>query len=226
MQERRFLVRWIGGSAAATLFGLGIGGFVGLMGLHEGEIGTFVPSTLVFSAAVAGTVGLVQGTILAERLAGLTPTKWASRTGTGAIVAWIVIAYPVRMLTAADAVRPSWLNLVLVAAGVGLAVGVLVSIAQWFELRKYVAGALWSVPLLGGAWMAGAVVFFVANRLVEEFGLLDGVGSELVAVSVAAAVLLMTGGFVAAIQGLGLIRVLGVRQPPGRANSRISPAVL
>jgi len=36
MTKGRFLTRWITGSAFATLFGLGFGGFIGLMGLHGG----------------------------------------------------------------------------------------------------------------------------------------------------------------------------------------------
>lgn len=201
MNARRFLAGWTAGSAVATLLGLGIGGFVGLMGLHEEGLATAVPSTVVLAATIAVTVGLVQGGMLAAQLPGLSPTRWAAWTGLGALVAWGVIARPLRLLTAADAVRLSWVTVVLTAAGMGLAAGGVVATAQWFELRRYLPHAGRSIPSLAVAWMVGAVVFFVAPGLSED-------SSELVAVSVVVAILLLTGAIVAAIQGAGLVRLL------------------
>ncbi|MBT8199783.1 MAG: hypothetical protein KJO36_04620, partial [Acidimicrobiia bacterium] len=202
MNRRTFLIKWIGGSAAASLVGLGIGGFIGLMGLHEGSIGTILPSGLVFGTVIAGTVGLMQGTILSDRLDGLTPNQWAAKTGVGAMVAWAVIAYPIRELTAVDAVSLPGTELVLVAAGIGLAAGLIVSFSQWLELRRHVHHAFWSVPLLGVAWGVGAIVFFAANEIVEE------AGSELAGVATAAGILLLVGSIVASIQAVGLVRLL------------------
>lgn len=214
MNRRKFLAKWIGGSAAASLVGLGFGGFIGLMGLHEGSVATVLPSGLVFGAVIAGTVGLMQGTLLADRLSGLAANQWAAKTGLGAMVAWGVIAYPIRELTAVDAASPSWTSLVLMAAGTGLAAGVIVAFLQWFELRRHLHHAYWSVPLLGIAWGVGSIVFFAANKIVEE------AGSELVAVATAAGILLLVGAIVAAIQGFGLVRLLPPDIEPERPDPR------
>lgn len=211
MKAPRILARWIGGSAVATLLGLGFGGFLGLMGLHEEGLATTVPSTVVFAAAIAVTVGLVQGGILAAELPGLSPTRWAAWTGLGAIVAWAVIAYPLRLLTAVDAVGLSRVTVVLTAAAIGLAGGGVVATAQWFELRRHVDHAGWSIPSLAVAWMVGAVVILVPKGLGDA-------GSELVAVSVAAAALLLTGAVVASIQGAGLVRILRAGPKPDTDN--------
>ena len=83
MTKGRFLTRWITGSAFATLFGLGFGGFIGLMGLHEGGLVTAVPAALMLSGAVAFSVGLIQGAVLAARFAGLSAIRWAISPGSG-----------------------------------------------------------------------------------------------------------------------------------------------
>ncbi|HZL04713.1 MAG TPA: hypothetical protein VFE45_04710, partial [Coriobacteriia bacterium] len=76
--------------------------------------------------------------------------------------------------------------------------------AQWFELRRHADHAVWSIPLLAVAWTIGAGAFFTANGLISE------VGSEGTAVAGAAGVLLLTGAIVAAVQGIGLVRILDV----------------
>lgn len=208
MNARRFLVHWTAGSAVATLLGLGFGSFIGLMGLHEEGLATAVPSAVVFAAAIAVTVGLVQGGMLAAQLPGLSPTRWAMWTGLGALVGWGVIAYPLRLLTAADAAALSRVTVMLTAAGMGLAAGGVVATAQWWELRRHLPRAGWSIPLLAVAWMVAAAVFFVAPDLLDD-------SSELVAVSVLAALLLVAGAIVAAIQGAGLVRLLRAVPKPG-----------
>jgi len=179
MTKGRFLTRWIAGSAFATLFGLGFGGFIGLM-------------------------GLIQGAMLAARFAGLSAIRWAVNTGLGTLAAWALIAYPVRLLTATDADTQAWTTVMPTAAGIGLVVGTVVATAHWFELRRHADHAVWSIPLLAVAWTTGAGAFFTANGLISE------VGSEGTAVARAAGVLLLTGAIVAAVQGIGLVRILDV----------------
>lgn len=201
MDEKRFLASWVGGSAAASLLGLGIGGFLALMGLHSG-LATAVPSALVLTAVITLTVGLVQGTVLAARFTRLSAPRWAALTGLGTLGAWAVIGYPVRMLTRPDAEVDAWATVLPLAVLIGGTVGVLVSWAQWFELRRHATHALRSIPLLAVAWTLGALILFAGN------GLLAGTGSEAAAVATGAAVLLLAAAVVAAIQGLGLLRIL------------------
>ncbi len=221
MNTRKFLIKWIGGSAAASLVGLGIGGFIGLMGLHEGSMATVLPSGLVFGAVIAGTVGLMQGTILSDLMDDLMPNQWAAKTGVGAMVAWGVIAYPIQELTAVEAAPISWTKLLVVASGIGVAAGLIVSFLQWLELRQHVPRALWSIPLLGVAWGVGAIVFFAANEMVEE------AGSELVGLLTAAGILFLVGAIVAAIQAVGLVRLLSgtfEAQAPGQQPAAVPDA--
>lgn len=202
MRAGRFLPWWIAGSALATFVGLGFGGFIALMGLHEGSLFTAVPAAMMLGVAIALSVGLVQGLVLAARVDGLSAARWALDTGLGSVAAWALIGYPVRLLTAVDADARAWATVLPAAAGIGLVVGIVVAAAQWFELRRHAAHAGWSIPLLAVAWIVGAVVFFTAN------GLLAQVDAEAVAVSGAAAALLLTGAIVAAVQGSGLARLL------------------
>jgi hypothetical protein len=204
MTRGRFLTRWIAGSAFATLFGLGFGGFIGLLGLHEGGLVTAVPAALMLSGAVAFSVGLIQGSLLAVRFAELSPIRWAVNTGLGALAAWALIAYQVGLLTAPDSDTRAWTTVMPTAAGIGLVVGTVVATAQWFELRRHADHAVWSIPLLAVAWTIGSGAFFTANGLMSE------VGSEGTAVARAAGVLLLTGAIVAAVQGIGLVRILDV----------------
>lgn len=113
-----------------------------------------------------------------------------------------MIAYTVRLLTATDSDTRAWTTVLPTAIGIGLVVRTVVATAQWFELRRRADHTVWSIPILAVAWTIGAGAFFTAN------GLISAVGTEGTAVAGAAGVLLLTGAIVAAVQGIGLARIL------------------
>lgn len=56
------------------------------MGPREGGLVTADPTSLVLSGAVAFSVGLIQGTVLADRIAGLSAIRCAVNRGLGPLL--------------------------------------------------------------------------------------------------------------------------------------------
>lgn len=100
---------------------------------------------------------------------------------------------------------PQWLVLLL-AAGLGLVAGAVLSFAQWWVLRKHAARAGWWVPAHMLAWLVGMPIIFwgidlaqAGRPLVQTAGLLAGC-------------LLLTGAVVGAIHGTVLVALAGPRR--------------
>lgn len=211
-----FVIRWTAIGAIGTVIGLGVAGFVGLMGLAAESLMASVTSGLVFGATIGVSIGLAQGAVLAGRVDGLSPTRWATHTAGGAAVAWAVVAYPIGQL-AIEGVEPSWPERILWAIAIGVAAGGIVGFIQWLDLRHHVPDSRATIASQAAAWSVGAVIL----------GTIDGlVGTELsepTGVLLVAGALLLAGATVGLIQGIflrGLIpktrRFDDHRQPPLR----------
>lgn len=114
---------------------------------------------LIVAGAVEGTVlGWTQATILRVPLPALSRSRWVGATAIGAAAAWFLGLLPAEW---AD-IWQRWPATTQLVAGVLLALVLLgaVGFAQWFELRRHLAGALWWVVGSALAWCAGLVVFF------------------------------------------------------------------
>lgn len=210
-----FVTRWTAIGVIGTVVGLGVAGFVGLMGLAADSFGASVTSGLVFGATIGVSIGLAQGSLLARRVDGLSPTRWAVFTAAGAAVAWAVVAYPIGQL-AIEGVEPGWTERILWSIAIGVTAGGIVGFVQWLDLRHRVPDSRATVAVQAGAWAVGAVVLGTIDGLVSTDV------SEPTGLVLVAAALCVAGGAVGLIQGLFLQRLV----PETRRSERRRNLVL
>jgi hypothetical protein len=70
-------------------------------------------------------------------------------------------------------------QLLLTAEGIGLAVGLVLGLSQWFVLRKYTAGSLWWIAANVLATMLGAALFYLIPSIplpINQDWIVFGVG--------------------------------------------------
>lgn len=213
-------LRWVAANAGAELIGLGGSALLWAAGmLYLGDRIGVIPSAIgvvVGATLLEGTaVGVAQGMVLRRRLPQLPLRTWWLATGLGALVAWILGMTPSTMMDLAEMggsgppPEVSDALQLLLAAGMGLVLGPILALAQWWVLRRHVAGAGWWIPANALAWAVGMPVIFLGLGLAVE------VASVASAVAVAALCLLVAGAVVGAVHGLFLVRLLF-----GRANRR------
>jgi hypothetical protein len=143
-----------------------------------------VAPALILAGAVEGTVlGWTQATVLRSRVPALNRRRWVGATAIAAAAAWFIGLLPAEW---AD-VWQRWPEAAQLVAGVLVATVLLCALgfAQWFELRRHLAGAGWWILGSAAAWGAGLAVFFAvatplwqpgqAGALVLLIGVLAGV---------------------------------------------------
>lgn len=143
-----------------------------------------VAPALILAGAVEGTVlGWTQATVLRSRVPALNRRRWVGATAAAAAAAWFIGLLPAEW---AD-VWQRWPEAAQLVAGVLVAAVLLCALgfAQWFELRRHLAGAGWWIVGSAAAWGAGLAVFFAvatplwqpgqAGALVLLIGVLAGV---------------------------------------------------
>mgnify|MGYP005843658689 CR=1 FL=1 len=204
--------RWLGANAVGEMLGLGVTfaaialAFSGLEG-HSG-VGSVLLSFLlaVASGAFEATlVGLAQWWAMRPWFPAITRRAWWSATVAGALVAYGLGYLPSTLMSLGEeaaqapvAEPPQWLVLLL-AAGLGVVAGAVLSFAQWLVLRKQVRRAGWWIPAHMLAWSVGMPIIFwgidvsqKGQSLAQMVGLLGGC-------------LLLTGAVVGAIHGTALV---------------------
>lgn len=107
----------------------------------------------------------------------------------------------VEVTQSAAATEPSQGMMLLLAAGMGLVGGALLSFAQWLVLRKHVRGAGIWLPANMVAWLLGMPVIFWAIDQAQKLN------SSYQAVAFTAVALLVVGAVVGAVHGLALVRL-------------------
>jgi hypothetical protein len=156
---------------------------------------------LVVAGAMEGAVlGWFQARVLSTRLPAVSACNWVRLTAAAAAAAWAL-----GLLPSSSSEWQVWpVTAQLTAGGLG-ATALLASIgfAQWFELRKHVAGSWRWIVGSAVAWAAGLGVFLaVATPLWQP-----GQDWRLVtAIGIAAAVLMA--GSMALVSGLVMSRLL------------------
>lgn len=88
------------------------------------------------------------------------------------------------------------------AALMGLALGPILGLPQWWVLRRHVERASWWVPANALAWACGMVVVFIGAGTVPA----EGVSLSLIVILIAT--LAAAGAVVGAIHGLALMWLL------------------
>jgi hypothetical protein len=206
-------LRWVGANALAELVGLGatfaIDFLIIARSTGQGMLGSLVSIVQVTaSGAIEGSVvGLLQWSVLRRPFPGITRRAWVLATIVGAMVAWFFGSLPSTLIdmgaqqSGTDVQEPSSALVLLLAAGMGLVLGVVLAYPQWRVLRRVVAKAWWWIPANSAAWALGMMVIFAAMDL--AFKQPTPVGSAMVI----AGALLLAGAVVGAVHGLVLVRL-------------------
>ena len=106
-------------------------------------------------------LGLLQGGVLRRHLGGRVGRRWAVATVLGAGLGWAVASAPAAFAGQDSGVQPPLWLVVLGAAALGAAMGVVLGSAQAIALRGAVAGARRWIPVNALAWSAAMVVIFL-----------------------------------------------------------------
>jgi hypothetical protein len=204
--------RWVIANALGEMIGLGATLAVGawfISGLEQQS--GMAMALLSFLVAVASgaieatVVGLAQWWAMRPGFPTIAWHTWWLATLIGALIAYVLGYLPSTIMNLGEesgqapmAEPPQWIVLLL-AAGLGIAGGAVLSFAQWQVLRKHASGAGWWIPAHMLAWAAGMPLIFWGIDAAQK-------GQPLwQTVLVLAGVLLAMGALVGAIHGAALV---------------------
>jgi len=206
-------LRWVGANALAELVGLGATFIIDYLIISkiagQGMPGS-VASILLVAASGAiegGVVGILQWSVLRRPFPSITRRAWVLATIIGAVVAWFFGSLPSTLIdmgaqqSGTEVQEPSTALVLLLAAGMGIVLGVVLAYPQWRVLRRVVTHAWWWIPANSAAWAFGMAIIFAAMDL--AFSQPSPVGSAVVI----AGALLLAGAAVGAVHGLALVRL-------------------
>jgi hypothetical protein len=210
---RALWLRWVLANAAEELFGLGLTFVVmgaGLAWLQtQGGILSIVTGfvfAIVSGIFEATLVGWGQWWAMRPWFPAIRRGDWWRATTIGALAAYFLGYLPTTIMdlgteasSAAPIAEPPQAVVLLLAAGMGLAGGAVLSFAQWLVLRKQVRRAGIWIPVNMLAWMLGMPLIFWGIDLVQPLE------SKLQIVAIMAGVLLAVGIIVCTVHGLGLV---------------------
>ena len=219
LDKWKLWLRWVAANALAEMLGLGgtfavIVFFFTSLGERPG-VGVVLLSFLVAvaSGAIEATlVGLGQWWAMHPWFPSITRRAWWLATLAGALVAYVLGYLPSTLMslgeqsTQAAALEPPQWVVLLLAAGLGLVGGAVLSFAQWLVLRKQVPGAGWWLPANMLAWLIGMPLIFWGIDAGQK-GLPPGQALLLLV-----GVLLLTGAVVGAVHGAFLVRLAGEKR--------------
>lgn len=222
MADAAFYRRWVLANGWSELLGLGttaLLGWVGTRFLTEatspllialGAVAMVAKGTLIEGVVV----GFAQGRELRRVLPTFRRHRWVLATATGAGVAWLLGMIPSTAMAFAppptdDAVsaEPPFGVILLLAAGMGLVLGPILALPQWWVLRRVVPGAWWWVAANAAAWAVGMAVIFGGIQLIPSDA------GWAVAAAAVAVTCLLAGFAVGAVHGQVLVRLLGGVSP-------------
>ena len=216
--KRSLYLRWLAANGLGEMFGLGMTFAVGALVMSMlGEAQSTQVILVSFLVAVASgaieatIVGLAQWWGFHPWLPAILRREWWLATLAGALLAYVLGYLPTTLMSLTEQSNPpgtpvqepdQWVVLLL-AAGLGLVGGAVLSFAQWLVLRKNVTRANVWIPANMLAWMVGMPLIFwgidIAGRLESMFCM----------VGFMAAVLLLAGLVVGAIHGVFLLQIVG-----------------
>lgn len=207
---------WVVANLMAEALGLGATLLIGVLvfgGLESrlGAIAVAVLAVLLGAFCEGNIVGSLQWLVLRRPIPALPWRQWAIATVAGAGVAWALGMIPsVIMSLALDQSSPSGQGfamsegmVLLLAAGMGMALGLILGAAQWVVLRRHVPHAGWWVLANAGAWAVGMALVFVGTSFIPERG-----GMTPGAITGLVACVALAGTAVGVIHGLVLIWLL------------------
>jgi len=216
MSKNKLYQRWTLANALAELFGLGLTFVItGLVFSRLDSQQTVISIILSFTFAVlsggveATVVGLAQWWAMHPWFPEISRFAWWRGTLIGALVAYVLGYLPSTMMSMGEAASQSasveepaqWIVLLL-AAGMGAVGGVVLSFAQWLELRRKVERAGIWIPANMLAWACGMPIIFWGIDLAFKMAAIWQ------SVLVMAGSLLVAGAVVGAVHGAFLVRLL------------------
>lgn len=158
----RFWLAWCLAMMAGELVGFGFAGALGwsaTLALGEGAVATLV---IVAAGAVEGVcIGLAQGLVLRRALPDASLARWTFLTALAATLAWAA-----GMSLGGRAPVDAWWFPVA-AIGFLLAIGALMGLAQWFELRRHVRQAARWIAANALVWPLGLVPTYLVSSLMD-----------------------------------------------------------
>lgn len=205
-------IRWILANALGELFGLGLTFLIGfgstlLIGEPQDNwLAVGMGLLMIASGGIEGViVGYAQWWAMRKNFPDINRKTWMAATLIGALVAWTFGSIPTTMMSmntdqiGTPAVEPE-LHLMLLMAGLmGALLGIILALAQWLVLRKYVRNAWWWLPANSLAWLLGMPVVFAAVDLAQK------AGSIVQALLIFVMALALTGAIVGAVHGIALV---------------------
>jgi hypothetical protein len=210
--NRRFYLRWIAANSLAELLGLGATFALDILFFTQlpepkrllPAVGLILLTTA--TGAVEGTVvGLLQWSVLRAPFPRVTRHEWLLATLAGALVAWFLGSLPSTLIglggdsSGAAAQEPETWLMMLLAAGMGLFLGLILALPQWIVLRRHARRAWVWLPANAAAWALGMLIIFAAVDLAYQAGTIPG------AAGIMAAALALTGAIVGAVHGVALL---------------------
>ncbi|HLA97748.1 MAG TPA: hypothetical protein VJL34_04790 [Anaerolineales bacterium] len=216
LDGRALWLRWVEANAFGEVFGLGatlaVGGYAISRLEMQSEIGFVLVSFLiaVLSGVIEATVvGLAQWWAMHPWLRTLTRRAWWLATLAGALLAYILGYLPSTIMNLGEQASqttvsepPQWIVLLL-AGGLGMVGGAVLSFAQLLVLRKHLERAGWWMPANMLAWLGGMPVIFWGIDAAQK-------GQPLLqAALIMGGTLLLAGFVVGAIHGAFLVWMVG-----------------
>jgi hypothetical protein len=225
MDKKTLWFRWVIANALGELFGLGLTfGVAVFLFTRIGDNGSVLVILLTFTAAVASgaleatIVGLAQWSAMHPWFRGISRFSWWLATMIGALIAYVLGYLPSTLMNlgeevseAAPMVEPPQYVILLLAAGMGLVGGTVLSFAQWMVLRRHVTGAGIWVPANMLAWMLGMPVIFWGIDIAQTG---QSLWQAILTISIT---LLVSGAIVGAVHGAFLVK-LADRYQSDRSN--------
>ncbi len=225
----RLWTRWVLANALAELLGLGASSLLWIaffFGMEEqlGIVGSAVV-VVVGSTLLEGTaVGLLQWRVLRRALPQLRSQVWWGATAAGAFVAWSLGMVPSTLIsmssagtTAAPPAEMSDALMYTLAAVMGLVLGPVLGLPQWWVLRPHLKFAWLWIPANAIAWAWGMIIIFTVMGLVPAGGITAG------ALLLVLGGLALAGAVVGGIHGVVLVKLLKVSSSHGAGASNGVP---
>ena len=175
MSRKSLWLRWVGVNALGEALGLGLTfavGYAAIMNFQD-QVGVAVVLINFLVAVASGgieatIVGLAQHWAMAPWVPNIARRDWWLATLVGALLAYVLGYLPSTLMDLAEQAAPSTASIaepsqivvLLLAAGLGVVGGAVLSFAQWQVLRGKVHRAgLW-IPANMLAWLFGMPVIF------------------------------------------------------------------
>jgi hypothetical protein len=179
----------------------------------------------VASGAIEATlVGLAQWWAMHPWFPGITRRAWWLATLVGALLAYVLGYLPSTLMSLgeqasesqAPVAEPAQWIVLLLAAGLGVLGGAVLSFAQSLTMRKTVSRAFRWIPANMLAWLVGMPIIFWGIDVAQK---LDGIWLLILFM---AGILFLAGLLVGAVHGAFLIRLAG----PDRINSSTTGSII